>query len=611
MPKAKSRDDNKLSFGKTLRNNFFLLRIAWRIKPSRIVCDFLFHAVDSIFGYYYSIVFLGVLYSAVEKDLGFGAVLIFIAVTMALFLILRALGAWYWNSFRAKTDIDFYESFNRELFAKAADVDLACYENTEFYTRYTRAASETGGRIASILDNMTSCFGSLFSTILILITIFALDPLAVVFLIFPIVLSLMVRTRRNKARYRLEMANTDPVRQKDYVHRTIYLESYAKEQRLTNIFHVLTGYYARSINQLCHNYRTLGRRVGAYRALDMVLSIAQWPLVIIYAGYRVLISQTISAGIFVVLVNAINQMVHSLEYLMHLFTTMQQDGMFVQNFRDFMDYEPKIAQGQEGMRPSSRPHTLELRHVSFAYEGAKKRVLEDVSFTLRAGETIALVGHNGAGKTTLIKLLLRLYDPTEGVILLDGVDIREYSVQEYRKLFGTVFQDYRVFAMSAAENVLMHPVEQDDYDRAAEALRSAGVYDKILESPKGLDAMLTREFDDDGLVLSGGEFQKLAIARLYAGSCEFAVLDEPSSALDPIAEYEMFENLKRVCAGKTVVFISHRLSSAVLADQVYLMEHGRVLEQGTHASLMQAQGRYAKMFQMQARMYGLAGGEPA
>ena len=143
------------------------------------------------------------------------------------------------------------------------------------------------------------------------------------------------------------------------------------------------------------------------------------------------------------------------------------------------------------------------------------------------------------------------------------------------------------------------------------ALRSAGVYDKILESPKGLDAMLTREFDDDGLVLSGGEFQKLAIARLYAGSCEFAVLDEPSSALDPIAEYEMFENLKRVCAGKTVVFISHRLSSAVLADQVYLMEHGRVLEQGTHASLMQAQGRYAKMFQMQARMYGLAGGEPA
>ena len=342
-----------------------------------------------------------------------------------------------------------------------------------------------------------------------------------------------------------------------------------------------------------------------------MLSVAQWPLVIIYAGYRVLISHTISAGIFVVLVNAINQMVHSLEYLMHLFTTMQRDGMFVQNFRDFMDYEPKISQSQQGILPSGEPHTLELRHVCFTYEGSDQPVLQDINLTLRPGETVALVGHNGAGKTTLIKLLLRLYDPTVGEILLDGVDIRRYSVEEYRRLFGTVFQDYRVFAMSAAENVLMHPVQPQEYDSVAQALRNAGVYDKIMESPKGLDAMLTREFDDDGLVLSGGEFQKLAIARLYAAGCEFAVLDEPSSALDPIAEYEMFENLKKVCADKTVVFISHRLASAVLADQVYLLEHGRVIERGTHDSLMKANGHYAEMFQMQAKMYGLAGGVSA
>ena len=189
------------------------------------------------------------------------------------------------------------------------------------------------------------------------------------------------------------------------------------------------------------------------------------------------------------------------------------------------------------------------------------------------------------------------------------MDIRQYGVWEYRRLFGTVFQDYQVFSMPVSDNVLMHPTTPDEEEQAAQALRDAGVYDKIMEHPQGMKAVLTREFDDDGLVLSGGEFQKVAIARLYASGCEFAVLDEPSSALDPLAEYQMFESLKRVCRGRTVIFISHRLSSAVLADKVYLMEQGRVTEEGTHRDLMARGGAYAEMFRMQARMYGMTGGE--
>lgn len=603
-----SRKQDKISFGKAIRNNFYLLGIAWKVKPSRIIFDFIFRAIDSLFGYYYSILFMGVLYSAVEQNLHFGIIVGFILGTVVVLFAFDALMQWYFAYFRAKTDIDFYEAINRMLFEKAADVDLACYENTEFYTRYTRAASETGGRVAGILDNMTSFLGAIFSTILIFGTIFALDPMAVIFLVFPIVASLFVQSGKNKVTYDLIMANTDPQRQKDYVNRVVYLEEYAKEMRLTRIFRVLTGYYGTAVNDLVHNYHTIGVKIGGYRIVETLLRICRWPLAIIYAGYRVLISQTISAGVFVVLVNAINQMSNSLSWLMNLFTNMQQNGLFVQNFKDFMDYEPKISQSQKGKEPTKEAHTLEFRHVSYTYDGAKQPVLKDVNLTLHPGQTIALVGHNGAGKTTLIKLLLRLYDPTEGEILLDGVDIREYDVTEYRRLFGTVFQDYHVFAMSVADNVLMHPTQSDERPRVEEALRNAGVYDKIMETEKGMDAMLTREFAEDGLVLSGGEFQKLAIARLYASGCAFAVLDEPSSALDPIAEYQMFENLKRVCVGKTVVFISHRLSSAVLADQVYLMENGCVLERGTHTSLMEKNGRYAEMFRLQAEMYGLAGG---
>ena len=608
MPRKKPKEP-KLPFGRAFSNSMYLLRIAFRIRPSRVIFDFVFRTISGLFGYYYSIVFLGILYSAVEQSISVGFVLGFIGATTALMLVFDALNAWYFCSFRAKTDVDFYEKFNQELFRKAADVELACYENTEFYTKYTRAAAEANGRMVAILDNITSFFSALFSTLLILGTIFALDPLAVVFLVFPVLLSLVIRTRRNKASYDLSMENTDPERQKQYVHRTVYLESYAKELRLTRIFHVLTGYYAQSVQQLCHNFRTLGKRVGAYRAIDSALSISQWPIAILYAGFRVLITHTIDAGKFVVLVNAINQMVHSMEYLMNLLMNTQRDGLFVENFREFMNYTPKIAQSQEGKTPGSQPHTLELRNVSYTYDGASEPVLHHVNLVLRPGETVALVGHNGAGKTTLIKLLLRLYDPTEGEILLDGVDIRQYGVWEYRRLFGTVFQDYQVFSMPVSDNVLMHPTTPDEEEQAAQALRDAGVYDKIMEHPQGMKAVLTREFDDDGRVLSGGEFQKVAIARLYASGCEFAVLDEPSSALDPLAEYQMFESLKRVCRGRTVIFISHRLSSAVLADKVYLMEQGRVTEEGTHRDLMARGGAYAEMFRMQARMYGMTGGE--
>lgn len=608
MRRKKDEKKEKISFRKAIQNNFYLLGIAWKVKKSRVIMDCFYQALNWLFNSYYNIFFTGILFGALEKGFRFSMVLVCILVTALIQLAFRVWGNWYWFSFRAKTDIDFFEAVNQMLFDKAADVDLACYENTEFYTKYTRAASETGGRVAGMLDNMTSVFGALFSSVVIMGTIFALDPLAVIFMLFPVVSSLGATNGKHKVTYDLIQANTDPQRKKDYVNRTIYLENYAKEMRLTNVFQVMKENYSQAIAELRQNYRTYGVKVAIFRMLETLLRICRWPLAIMYAGFRVLVTKTVSPGTFVVLINAIQNMSWTLGHFMNMFMTMQKDGLFIQNFRDFLEHRPQISQSQTGVAPKKQLHTLEFRNVSYTYAGSEKPVIQNVNMTLRPGETIALVGHNGAGKTTLIKLLFRLYDPTEGEILLDGVNIKEYAVEEYRKLFGAVFQDYHAFAMSIAENVLMHPVQEEEREKVEEALKNAEVYDKVMESEKGMDAMVTREFDDDGLVFSGGEFQKLTIARLYASGCEIAVLDEPSSALDPIAEYQMFENLKRVCTGKTVVFISHRLSSAVLAEQIYMMEQGTVVEQGNHTSLMEKKGKYAQMFQMQAEMYGLAGG---
>ena len=214
-----------------------------------------------------------------------------------------------------------------------------------------------------------------------------------------------------------------------------------------------------------------------------------------------------------------------------------------------------------------------------------------------------MVGLNGVGKTTLVKLLLRLYDPTEGVILLGGQDIREYDIDSYRACFGIVFQDYKQIALSVGENVLGRPMRDGDEKTVEIALRKAGLWDKISKLPNGIHMVMTKEFDENGLILSGGESQKLAIASVYARDCSIVILDEPSSALDPLAEKEMYDQMYRACEGKTVIFISHRLSSATDADRIILMENGTIKEMGTHGELMKRGGSYAEMFRAQAESY--------
>jgi ATP-binding cassette subfamily B protein len=256
-------------------------------------------------------------------------------------------------------------------------------------------------------------------------------------------------------------------------------------------------------------------------------------------------------------------------------------------------------------------HSCALCHIDLDRISVRRGgqvLLQDVSMHIHCGQLTVLIGQNGAGKTTLIKLIMRLYDPTEGEVLLDGRSAKDYRLSSWRALFGCVFQDFKLFSLSVKENVLHRLPKDGDDERVTAALKESGAWKKIEKLDRGIETTMTREFDDEGVNLSIGEQQKVSLARIFAEKTPFVVLDEPSSALDPIAEHQMFENMIRATEGRSVIFISHRLSSAVLADRVYMMEDGEIIEEGTHSELMEQNGKYAEMFRLQAKNY-TSGGE--
>ena len=328
--------------------------------------------------------------------------------------------------------------------------------------------------------------------------------------------------------------------------------------------------------------------------------------VLLYAIYRKLVTGTITLAQLTIMTSLMVAMTWILIRVFENIMEILKHGMFINNLRSFLEYKEDIPEDQDGEMPSNEFESLEFRNVSFNYNAQdpeSSNTIRNLSFTIKKGQMAALVGHNGAGKTTIIKLLLRLYDPTEGEIYYNGKNIKVYNLKAYRELFATTFQDYQMFGMSVKENVLMGRQYDNEDEEVIKALKKAGVYDKIMTLKDGIHTVMTKEFDDDGAVLSGGETQKVAVARTFIKESPMKIFDEPSSALDPIAEYDLFKNIMKEGNKHTMLFISHRLSSVKDCDKVFMLEQGTLIEEGTHAQLMELNGSYAQMYKKQAMNY--------
>jgi len=590
---------------RTWTNIRFLLGLAWNLDPRRVLLQFFSNALGYATWIFFGVFFLRILLNAITAQTPAPVILAWIGVSVAVLGLLTGASVWFLTAYQPRSDLRMNAALARKLFAQAVRVDLACYEDEAFYNRFTLALKEAEARLPEFLRDLTNGTVAAVAAVVILVTLGQIDPWLLAFLLFPLVGNFVFGRWASRLRFRRDNDLAGPRRRVNYVNRVLYLPEYAKEIRLSRVLDLLLDHLDEGYGGLfavIGRYR--GRAVGASFLFQAFTFLLAFQGALLYGAWLAIEKKSIDLGTFAVLASATVSASWMLINVSENLVSLWKQTFSIENLRQFLAQNPTI-DSPAGAPDAPRPFEgLEFRHVSFTYPGQSEPTLRDLDFRLRPGETMAVVGHNGAGKSTLVKLILRLYEPTEGQILYNGRPLGEWSLASYRRLFGTAFQDFRVFALTVAENVLSRPPEgPEDRHRVQRALEQAGVWSKVASLAHGMDTVLTREFDDEGANLSGGELQKIALARALASDPEIALLDEPSSALDPVSEYQLYETIQEVWGHRAVVFISHRLSSATLADRILLMEGGRIAEEGSHPELLARNGAYAGLFRLQAEHY--------
>lgn len=495
--------------------------------------------------------------------------------------------------------------FAKMLLEKSASIDLGCYDDAHFYNDLMAAGVESNSRAWSTYKN----FVSLIENALVLLSLFyiisSLDIVVFILAVVINVLSFWYQIRLNQINGEVYNKTVPCLKEIDYANRMFFLKQNAKDIKMTNIGNVLLEKLTSSSQKLDGIHAAYGGKKTVVCAGDHLMKkILGDFAALFYLAWMVLVKCAYSFDVMAALWNAYGTVKENMGHFAESVKEAHQNSIYIEKFLQFMKTESSIV-SERGLKDiAGVPITIEFVDVSFSYDGEHK-VLDGLHFKINAHEKVAIVGENGAGKSTLVKLLLRLYDPDSGKILVNGVDIREYDVDFYRKhICGVLMQNFQLFAVTLYENVKMELVDKEA-DAAAldQALAMVGLRDVVKRLPAQGDSDYSREFNEEGVVFSGGQKQKLALARVLFDDKKLAILDEPSSALDPKAESEFNELVFHMLPERTVLLISHRLSTTKMADRIILIQDGRVAEDGTHDELMKEHGRYAKMFQMQSERY--------
>lgn len=489
-----------------------------------------------------------------------------------------------------------------EVMRKAAALDVTAYEDPVFYDRLERARVQATDRLAMIQQMgrliQQTATALAFSAVLV-----KYSPILLLLLVAGILPAFLGESHFAFLSYAKNFRQTPVRRLMDYLRQVGGSKEAAKELKLFNLSDHLTARFAALSEQIYEENVSLSRRRLFWGGVLSILGQCGY-----YSAYAYCIFRTIqgsySIGDLALITTAIMQAMGNLQQAFSTASGVADQALFLTDLIAFFEMKPRVEQKQNGL-PAPLPiqRGFEFRNVSFVYPGTTRRILSNFNFTLYPGERVALIGENGQGKTTIVKLITRLYDPTEGEILLDGIDLREYDLASLHAEIGVIFQDFMRYEMTAKENIAVGRIEVPHTEEEINfAARKSLASDVISRLPEGYEQMLGRRFEG-GVDLSGGEWQKLALARAYLRDAQLLILDEPTASLDARSEFEVFERFSELAFGKMALLISHRFSTVRLADRIVVLEDGKIVEEGNHSQLMERSGRYAEMFELQAASY--------
>lgn len=583
-----------------LSNVFYFIKILFKISPLLVIGEAVWGIMLRLPTRLISVI--GVKYVIDNaKGENAGKKITYAIIAIALVLLISELLCWlfrefFWNTEKEKVN----QGLSTMLYNKAKNLDLEAYDDPNFYNNFILAVEASSGNLNNMLNLIRQYMGEVVSLITICSVILAIDPVCLIIILATVIIFTPISKKIGNMQIERRIENNRLHRRADYFARVFYLQDYAKEIRMNGIKPLLVQRYNEAADDVIECQKRHVKKIDIlYFIQETGVQIIGFMLVLpLYLGYCVLETKTLSSGDFVAAFNGAWGIASSFSFLtVYISRTFSEQSKMIYKVREFLGKENKLKDGNH-TAAASAPEKIELKNVSFSYPGNDKPTLKNINLTLKPYEKIALVGYNGAGKTTLTNLLLRLYDATDGEILIGGKNIKEETIESHRNRFAAVFQDFQLFAATLGENVAL----DTEYDETEikKALKHSG-FNKPLK--EGIQTEVLREFDDSGMMFSGGEAQKITVARAFYKNCPYVIMDEPSANLDPVAEYNLNKSMTKAAKNKTVIFISHRLSTTRHADKIYVMENGEIIESGSHNELMNKNGKYAYMFNLQAEKY--------
>lgn len=579
------------------------LNTAWKLDKLRVIYEILYNLIKQFFNVFYGVYFLRIILVYVET--GRELLSIFFVLCFMLFvnLCFYLINNYFKEVYLPRFDVKLKQYVYEKTVTIASGIPYDVYNQPEFLDLYKRVLDNTAAGMKTVIESLGTMSGLIVALGMVAFYVVQVDVFAILLSIFPLIYSYFISEKSEIYRFKLKKITTLSERKKDYARRVFYLPQYAKELKMTSIAREIRRIYDEGTEEKIFQHKKIGKKIALLRFIELCIGdvfIVMLPVA--YVACKVLLGSSLMIGDFIGIAQSITYFSWDLEWFFSMIVDIKSASLAL---GEYDEYIRKYTSGAEEKKEhlavpdGSEPFSLVCEDVAYAYPGKPEGeyALHDVSFTVRQGEKIAVVGENGAGKSTLVYLLMHLLSSTKGAIRLNGRDLNDFSSEELKSFFGAVLQDFHLYPLSVRENISVNGPLDDE--TLWSAIHKVGLDDSITD----LDLPLTREFSDEGLELSGGQQQRLALTRVIANGYPFIILDEPTSALDPITEQEIYRLIFEAAADKTLLFISHRLSTTRFVDRILVLKDGTIAEEGNHRELMEKKGYYHYLYTLQENMY--------